>query len=104
MKHYPPAHIIHEADCDVAPAGLFVFQASNLQNFPNGRPHACFSRATITHNRDVVAEPGDYEPHSYEPSTLRPADAAQPLCKVCRGTHGEEPFDLRAFLDLGASL
>lgn len=89
MKEYEPAHVIHEAGCEDAPAGLFVFKASSLGDaYPNGRPHVCFDRDTIRFNREVVAEPGEYDPHTYAPSTIHPEDAARPLCRVCRGTHG----------------
>lgn len=101
MREYPPAHVIHQADCDDAPAGL-AFRAQALAAYPNSRPHRCFSRDTVTHNREVVAEVIDYEPHAYEPSTIHPDDAVRPLCKVCRGTHGDQAVDLRAFLGLGA--
>lgn len=99
MRDYPPAHVIHEASCEDNPGELLVFKAHNLVAWPNSIPHRCVSRRTITSDRDVVAEPINYEPHEYEPSTLRPADAVKALCKVCRGTHGSE-VDLRQFLGL----
>lgn len=101
-REYPPAHVIHQADCEDAPGGLFVFKAASLQGYPNSRPHRCFSSETVAQNREVVAEPVDYEPHPYSPSTIHPDDAPRPLCEVCRGTHGEQPVDLGAFLGLGA--
>jgi hypothetical protein len=90
MRDYPPAHVIHEATCPDAPDGLFTFKAAALEGaYPTSRPHVCFNRDTVTHNRDVVAEPGFYEPHDYRPSTLHPADAVRALCEECRGTHGD---------------
>lgn len=90
MRHYPPAHVIHEANCPDAPAGAFAFRASVLkQAYPNSRPHTCFDRETVTGNREVVAESPDWEAHVYRPSTIHPPDAVRALCEVCRGTHGE---------------
>lgn len=91
MRDYPPAHTIHEVDCTDAPAGLFPFRVHNVPfAYPNARAHtACISHETVRMNREVVAEPGDYEPHPYEASAERPADAARPLCRTCGGTHGD---------------
>jgi hypothetical protein len=90
MRHYPPAHVIHEATCPDAPPGLITFRAHALEAaFPTSRPHTCFDQSTVTLNREVVAEPGGYEPHEYQASTIHPADAYRRLCEVCRGTHGE---------------
>lgn len=87
-KEYAPAHIIHEATCPDAPGTLFTFKARSLADaYPTSRPHACFTRDTVISNREVVAEPGAYEPHGYKPSTIRPEDATRALCEVCRGTH-----------------
>jgi hypothetical protein len=90
VRDYAPAHVIHEATCADAPDGLRVFRASGLlYAHPNGRPHVCFDRDTVVYNREVVAEPGDYERHVYQPSTIRPADASRALCTICRGIHGD---------------
>lgn len=102
MKDYPPAHVIHEENCPDAPRGLPVFRAEHLVDYSNSRPHHCFNRETVAHNRMVVAEPGDYEPHPYVPSSIHPADAVKPLCRVCRSTHPAEPVDLRKWLQISA--
>jgi hypothetical protein len=102
MRDYPPAHVIHEAGCADAPAGLFTFRASALIAYPTSRPHACFNRATIVENRQVVAEPGDDQAHAYMPSSLHPADAVKRLCRVCRGTHPEKPVDLAEWLGVAS--
>jgi len=90
MREYPPAHVIHEADCPGAPPGLFTFRAQLIPAVhPNARAHTCVSHATVYYNREVVAEPGDAGDHLYEPSGDRPHDATRPLCRHCSGTHGE---------------
>lgn len=88
-KEYEPAHVIHEATCPDVPPNHFAFKARSLADaYPTSRPHTCFTRDTVTFNREVVAEPVMYEPHGYKPSTIRPEDATRALCEVCRGTHG----------------
>jgi hypothetical protein len=52
----------------------------------------------VAEDHAVVAEPGEYEPHEHQASTIWPDDAPRPLCRICRGTHGEQPVDVRAFL------
>jgi hypothetical protein len=89
-RHYPPAHIIHEANCPDAPKRRIVFRASGLRHaYANGVPHTCFTRQTVLQNRDVVAEAVEYEPHPYQPSGATQLDAVRPLCRTCRGTHRE---------------
>jgi hypothetical protein len=88
MRHYPPAHVIHEAGCPDAPTGRIAFRASGLrQAYPNGVPHSCFTRETVYHNREVVAEAVEYESHPYQESGATQPDAVRPLCRICRGTH-----------------
>lgn len=95
MRDYPPAHVIHEANCRDALPGLLRFRAQFVPAaHPNARAHTCISHETVRMNREVVAEPGEAGNHAYEPSTTRPADAARALCRHCRGTHGI-PVDLR---------
>lgn len=90
-RDYPPAHTIHEANCPDAPPGLMVFRAGGLAAaYPTGMPHTCFTRETVRLNREVVAEPVEYEPHSYQPSGATQPDAVRPLCRTCRGTHPGE--------------
>jgi hypothetical protein len=90
MREYPAAHVIHEARCEEAPAGLLTFRAHLIPAVhPNARAHTCVSYATVQHDREVVAEPGDGRDHLYEPSATRPPDATRPLCRHCSGTHGE---------------
>jgi hypothetical protein len=91
VTDYAPAHLIHDALCKDAPAGLITFRAQALNEaYPTSQPHICFDRDTVAYNRLVVAEPVEYEPHIYQPSTLRPPGASRWLCRICRGTHGEE--------------
>jgi hypothetical protein len=88
MRDYPPAPVIHDADCPDAPTGQLVFPAGGLrQTYPHGVPHTCFTRDTVLRNRDVIAETIHYEPHLYQPSGATQPDAARPLCRTCRGTH-----------------
>jgi hypothetical protein len=105
MRDYPPACVIHEADCPEAPTGRLVLRASGLREaYPNGRPHTCFTRATVLSNRDVIAETIEYDPHPYQPSGATLPDAVRPLCRICRGTHPSTPGsapDMPATLVIG---
>lgn len=90
MREYPPAHVIHEADCPDAPPGQLTFRAELIPAVhPNARAHTCVSHATVQNNREVIAEPGDATDHAYVPSESQPDDAFRPLCRQCGGTHGE---------------
>ena len=93
---YPPQPWIHEAACLDAPAGLATFQARAVETlYPLGRPHYCFDKDTVAHNRDCVAETADVEPHPFVCSTIWPADATGPLCHTCRGSHPESAIEAR---------
>jgi hypothetical protein len=97
MREYPPAHVIHEALCEDAPAGLLTFRAHLIPAVhPNARAHSCVSPATVHYDREVVAEPGEGRDHLYEPSGIKPDDATRALCRHCSGTHGE--VDLASWL------
>lgn len=88
MRHYLPAHVVHEAGCSDAPTRRIAFRASVLwQAYPNGVPHTCFTRETVSHNRAVVVEAVVYDSHPYQESGAHQPDAVRPLCRVCRGTH-----------------
>ncbi|WP_328465564.1 hypothetical protein OHA21_43915 [Actinoplanes sp. NBC_00393] len=95
-KDYPPAPVVHDAHrCDDAPAGIRVSANAAREAAPNARAHRCFSRVTVVWRHDVVIEPVEYEPHAYEASTILSCEdgiqATRPLCRICRGTHGEQP-------------
>lgn len=90
-RDYDPAVVIHVADCDEAPADPgMIYPARAMQAYPNGRPHQCFQREAITRNAPSIVERVEYERHDYVPSTIFPDDATRPLCRTCRGTHGDE--------------
>jgi hypothetical protein len=44
----------------------------------------------------VVVEQVEYGRHDYERSDVFPDDATRPLCRRCRGTHGDTTFQARA--------
>lgn len=90
-REYEPAGVVHVADCAEAPAGrMFILRAAALRN-SHDRPHSCFTRAHAAANAEIVIERVDYKTHAYVQSTIWPADATRPLCRTCRGTHGDNP-------------
>ena len=56
--------------------------------YPHGKPHRCLSGVYARGNGGVIVETVAPEPHDYVASTIQPADATRPLCRTCRGTHG----------------
>lgn len=94
-RDYPPAASVHDPSrCEHAPPGILMSPRAAAEAYPNARPHTCFTRDTITAGRAVVVEHIDYEPHRYQPSTIQHEsgiNAIRPLCKICRGTHGDAP-------------
>ncbi|GIF15145.1 hypothetical protein [Actinoplanes teichomyceticus] len=91
---YPPAGVVHTADCEDAPPGLLTLPAQALRG-SHDRPHRCVNSAAVAANRPLVIERVAYEPHPYEESTIHPVDATKPLCRTCRGTHGVDPAAYR---------
>ena len=90
-RDYDPV-LIHRATCPEAPQGLLLLTARSVaQAHPHGRPHRCLTNEMARSNCGVVIEQVTPEPHDYVESTIVPADATRPLCRICRGTHGEAP-------------
>ena len=89
---YPPAPLIHRPDCAGITPGAFPVLATPeiARQFPNGKPHRCYD---FRANSSGAVEPLVYPEHDYVPSTLKPDDARRPLCRSCRGTHGDEQVE-----------
>lgn len=87
-REYPPAPLIHRPDCDGIAQGAFPVMATRdiALRHPNGRPHRCYD--FLAYDRGAV-EPVIYPAHEYVRSTIHYEDARVPLCRRCRGTHGD---------------
>ena len=89
IRDYEPV-LIHAAGCPDAPEGpASVPAVSVAKAYPHGKPHRCLSGAYARGNGGVIVETVVTEPHVYVASTIQPADATRPLCRTCRGTHGD---------------
>ncbi len=62
--------------------------AGLAQAYPTGMPHTCFPRETVRLNREVVAELGEYDPHSYRPSGATQSGAVGRSRAQCRTRAG----------------
>ncbi len=90
-REYEPAGVVHKATCLDGPVEAhFTLRAAALRN-SHDRPHFCFTRADAAANAEITIERVDYGPHDYVQSTIWPVDATRPLCRTCRGTHGDNP-------------
>jgi hypothetical protein len=90
MREYPPGAVFHIPSCpDIyghcAPS-VQVLRA--VAENPSHRYCLCTGGGPDSAPY-VVIERVDYGPHLYVPSANQPRDATRPLCRVCRGTHGE---------------
>jgi hypothetical protein len=92
FRDYPPAPQIHRLDCASITAGSLpeLSTPEIARRYPNGKPHHCYD---FHANASGAVEPVFYPQHDYEPSTIRYDDARRPLCRTCRGTHGDETVE-----------
>lgn len=87
-REYPPGVVFHAPDC---------VDGGNATALPLGAAKEVYP----SHQFDVCATPGDTpyvavehvhigKTHEYAQSDKWPNDATRPLCRVCRGTHGDK--------------